>query len=300
MGPAPAGDVSLTLTSVPQFAQGDGHFELWISFATPRTGLRHSSNASAGKFKVREGGQIVGLDYQPVTFQVNRSDSDVPRNSDGEPLWDLAVDALVTIEPAEDPNPDSPGPAWLGGSFLNGTATLSSAHGDALGTSLTGASGSFVLATPTTSATTDEREGIWFVAPGGASGALTLPTLPATWTYEAWVSNNSAAVASLGKFVTAGGADSDGGGPLTGGPPTDAPGYAFPGSDFPYASPGVDLSATSVFITIEPVGSPDGAGPFFLELMGAPVPGGTSPGTTVAMSPAGGLPGGSVRLLATN
>jgi hypothetical protein len=293
-GPGPPGDVTVAVTQFDFLAQGEGHFELWISFAVPR--LRHSANASAGKFRVDGAGQLVGLNGQPANFQVDTTDPDAPLDGNGDPRWSLAVDAFITIEAAGDVD-DIPGPALAGGTFLNGTAQLSPAYADAVNRDFSGIGGSFLLETPSTSTAADAAEGVWFVAPGGGSGSLNLPALPALWVYEGWVSNNFAGLASLGRFSTVGGADSDADGPLSGAPPTDGPGYSFPGSDFPYTTTGVDLSAASVFITLEPVNNADGPGPFFVELLGAPV-NGAAPGVPVSMTTTA-LPGGTVTIPTT-
>ncbi|NNE44705.1 MAG: hypothetical protein HKN12_10880 [Gemmatimonadetes bacterium] len=284
--PDDPGAITLTATAFPAFAQSEGHFELWIAFG--------AGPVSAGRFKVREGGAIVGTDYQPTSFAVDAADPAVPVDGEGRIRWSAASEVLVSVEtsnvPAPRPARITPGPVLLGGTFLNGSAGLSPTHAGAIGENFGSASGSFVLATPSTQTTADETNGVWFVSPGGGSASLALPDLAGDWIYEGWVTNNSAGTASLGRFRSATAADTDGAGPLDGVPPTDAPGYPFPGSDFPFADPGVTLAAGSVFVTAEPVGNADGDGPFFLELMGAPVPGGATPGTSIAMNGTASFP----------
>jgi hypothetical protein len=291
-GPGTSGEIDVAMTQLGANAQGDGHFELWFSFAIPR--LRHSASASAGKFRFDDAGALVGLDGQPATFAVDTTDPDAQLDGNGDPRWALVVDAFITIEASGD-NDDVPGPSLVGGAFLNGTAQLSPGYADAVNRNFGGISGSFLLETPSTSAPGDAVAGAWFVSPGGTASSLNLPSLVGTlWTYEGWVSNNSAGLASLGRFTTVGGPDSDADGPLSGTPATDGPGYSFPGSDFPFGSTGVDLSAASVFITLEPVGNADGPGPFFFELLGAPV-NAAAPGVSVAMNTSA-LPGGTVTI----
>jgi hypothetical protein len=291
-GPGPTGEIDVEPTQFGASAQGQGHFELWFSFAIPR--LRHSANASVGKFRFDDAGALVGLDGQPATFAVDTTDPDAQLDGNGDPRWALVVDAFITIEAPGDDD-DVPGSPLVGGAFLNGTAQLSPGYADAVNRNLVGISGSFLLETPSTSAPGDAVEGVWFVTPGGSAGSLNLPSLAGTlWTYEGWVSNNSAGVASLGRFTTVGGPDSDADGPLSGTPATDGSGYSFPGSDFPFGSTGVDLSAASVFITLEPADNADGPGPFFFELLGAPV-NAAAPGVPVAMN-ASALPGGTVTI----
>ncbi len=288
LDPDPDEIVELTVTGFPVFGQSEGIFELWVSFAltragsvgsgspradeAPGPGARHSAAASAGRFKVNETLQIVDEDYQPMVFTLDPESDDVPTNSNGDILWQLAVDAFITIELREDPDPDDPNvPAIIAGAFLNGAAGLSIAHDDAVGSGgldYAAGSGSFHLATPTTMSTTDELQGVWFAAPGGASASLDLPLPPRGWVYEAWVSLLSLDSASLGRFTNVTGADFDGAGSTTG----TLPGYAFPGSDFPFSGQSLDLTDGAVFITLEPNGDQDGDGPFFLEILGANIP----------------------------
>jgi hypothetical protein len=307
-GPSGAdGTIEASFTGVPESTTYLGHLELWISFAATRTGgaLRHSTNASAGKFKIMNGA-IVGLDYQPMTFAVDTEDPDVPLGNDGQVLWQLAVDAFVSIEPDGDLDPSEPNAVLLGGAFLNGAATLGVDHGDGLDDDFAGVAGTFQLATPSTSANADSLEGCWFATPGSTPAAsLTLPALSVNdavpqsrWIYEAWISLPSAGLASLGRFKTPLLPDGDLDGPLSGVPPTDGPGFAFPGSDFPYGSAGIDLSTGSVLVTLEPVDDNDPNAPFFLELLGGPVPSPVATGVSypLASQTAATFPGGLVTI----
>lgn len=306
-GPGDADVIQASFTGLPESSTYLGHLELWISFAETRVGggaLRHSTNASAGKFKIIDG-QVVGLDYQPMTFAVDADDPDVPK-SDGRILWQLAVDAFVSIEPDEDPDPSGPNAVFLGGAFLNRSADLAIDHADALGLAFGSVAGSFQLATPSTSADADSLEGCWFATPDPAPVAsLSLPALSPSasspqsrWSYEGWISLPSAGLASLGKFRDPAGADADLDGPLSGVPPTDGPGYDLPGSDFPFGTPGVDLSTGSVLVTLEPIEDPDPAAPFFLELLGAAVPSPAAAGVSypLASQTAATFPGGTVTI----
>ncbi len=266
--PEPGDEVGLTLTGLSPVAEGEGALELWISFALPRTpsGLRHSAAASAGRFRIDNSGAIVGLSGGPMVFRVLPGADNVPLTDGGEVAWQLAVDAFVTMEPA--PDADAPGPnlpGIVGGTFLNGNCVLGSHYADALNVDLSSAGGSFHLATPTTAASDDEFEGVWFAAPGGASASLTsLPPPPSGWIYEGWLSLGVFGAVSLGRFAAATGADLDGAGPT----PGPLPGYGFPGSDFPTATSGVDLRPGNVFVTLEPPGEADGATrPSFLTVL---------------------------------
>lgn len=304
-GPTGTTQLQASFTGLPESGTYSGDLELWISFAVGRVGgasLRHTQAASAGKFHV-VGGKTVGLDGQPMTFALDPSDPNVRTDSNGNILWQLAVDAFVTIEPADDPEPAVHGPAFMGGSFRNGTTQLSIGSSDALDEDFATIDGTFLMACPSTSAGGDETEGIWFVTSTTTPAAsLNLPTLSVNdpqknWTYQAWISLPSAGLASLGKFKSPILPDGDLDGPLHGVPPTDSSGYPFPGSDFPYGSAGIDLSLGSVIITLEPVPDNDSGAPFFLEVLGAPIPTGATAGVSYPLSPQPQtFPGGTVTI----
>ena len=277
-------EIEFSLSGFPQFRpfDGEGHFELWIAFADTGGRLRHETAVSAGTFRTNDSGQAVALDFSPLVFQVDPDDENADQNDDGVVDWPLAVDAFISVQ---DPNSPERGPVFLGGNFRNGEATLTVAHADAFGNSFAAASGSFVLATPSTAATADSLRGVWFAEPGGGTPSLALPLLPAgQWRYGGWVSDGFVGSASLGEFVAAAGADSDSSGPLNGVAPTDSPGWSFPGSDFPFGNPDQDFSNASVSITLEPVDTVLRTEPFFLFLMGAPVPAGVSSNTSIPMN----------------
>jgi len=168
-----------------------------------------------------------------------------------------AVDAYVlTIEPAVDADP-GPSPVHiLAGEFSAGAATLSAGHPAALGDDFSTADGPYILNAPSGGATTDYRNGIWWLdADAGPGPILDLPTLPAGWVYEGWVVGPSGPV-STGRFIMASGDDNDAGG-ITSGPYGTPP---FPGQD--YINPPFDLTdGFAAVISIEP--DPDNSpGPF--------------------------------------
>ena len=250
-GPMSDHTLELTVTGFPPLAQSEATFELWISFAL----TRHSAAASAGRFMIDDARKIVGEDYQPAVFALDPEAPEVPTDESGAVLWQLAVDAFITVEPEVDPDPEPTLPALIAGSFLNRTAGLDVGGDDAIGANFSGIAGSFHLATPTTSDTSDENKGAWFATVGGGASSLTLPTLPTGWIYEGWHSHSFAGPRSLGRFRSAGGTDLSGWGP-----PGDANGYAFPGEDFPWGD--VELPGGRVFVTIEPNDNVDGSAPF--------------------------------------
>jgi hypothetical protein len=294
-GPTPSNEIELTLSGFPEFRpfDGEGHFELWIAFAETG-GLRHESAVSVGKFRTDANGQPVNLDFSPLTFSIDPSEPDADQNGDGEVDWPLAVDAFISIQ--EPGSPDR-GPVFLGGNFVNREATLRVSHGDAFGTTFAVASGSFLLATPSTATGADETNGMWFVQPGGAAPSLTLPALPSGWRYGGWAFDNFVGSAELGEFSSPMGADSDSSGPFVGQPPTDSPGYAFPGSDFPFGNLDQDLSNGSVNVTLEPVDTVPRSEPFFLYVLGGPVPAGVGADTSIPMlNSSASFPTASIRI----
>jgi hypothetical protein len=223
---------------------------------------------STGRFSV-EGGRPFNK-----TFSVSQYDAQ-----------NATVFAL-TIEPAVGDDPAPSETHFLAGPFKGASAKLNVAN--ALGVDLSEASGSFLLATPSTSAIADDyNQGIWWVDPSAGPGpSLSLPTLPSGWAYEGWAVVDGMPL-STGRFLDPAGADFDGTGPTAG----PDPGPPFPGQDF--INPPEDLLGGVAVITVEP--EPDNSGdPFTLKpLTGAipaDLPGGTlSPmdNTDKASSPTG-------------
>jgi hypothetical protein len=216
-----------------------------------------------------------------MTFAVDPASDLVPKLGDGSIAWQLAVDAFVTFEPADDLEPEAPNlPGIVGGSFLNGTAILTTDHADALDQNFSSISGSFHLATPTTTATDDEIEGVWFALPGGASPSLVLPPAPTGWTYAGWISGPYFGVVALGGFTSPNGPDFDGPGPFAG---EDGTPYPFPGGDFPLSEPGMDFRGGTVLVTLEPPADADGMGPSFLTVLAATLAPAQAAGVSVTL-----------------
>lgn len=104
-----------------------GHYEGWAIF-------------DGGATKLSTGTFSNGDEY---VFEVDRDLS-------------KAEKIVVTIEPDGDPGPDPSGVVVLAGSLSNGTADLT------FPVDLSGASGSYILATPTDGADSNERRGSGF------------------------------------------------------------------------------------------------------------------------------------------
>ena len=156
------------------------------------------------------------------------------------------------------------GPALLSGTVAGGTGTIA----PALPVDLSGASGQYILATPTNGSDSEERSGIWYVLIPRAPG-LVLPALPAEWVYEGWVTIDGVDV-TTGRFGDPATADDfDGFSGDQGGPPL--PGEDFllsppPGLTFP-----VDLAGMTTFVTLEPAVDPDPA-PSGLTILSGAIP----------------------------
>jgi len=226
-GPA-VGTIQLSFQGLEDLGP-DFVYEGWLA---DETGLK-----SVGTFTVDSGGELSQSEFEVAE----------------EDLW-AADRFVVTIEPAEDDDPDPSQTRCLAGDFgvagaLSGDARLSPEHPDALGDDFSGVFGSYLLETPTTAGLLDDyQNGIWFGIPGAPphwGRLLSLRYLPDGWQYEGWVVIGDSTI-SIGKFRFVSEADSDGPGPAAG--PDAWPDY--PGQDF--IDPAVSLVGCDVMITIEP------------------------------------------------
>jgi hypothetical protein len=159
-----------------------------------------------------------------------------------------ATKFVLTIEPVPDPDPAPSSTHYLAGDFSGDDAMLMVGDPAALGDDFAGAMGDYILNTPSTASdNSDYANGIWWLDPSGSmlEPTLTLPTLPAGWSYEGWVVGSGGPV-TTGKFFDVDAVDLDGGGP-TAGPDPIPP---FPGQD--YVNPPMPLIGYAAVITIEP------------------------------------------------
>jgi hypothetical protein len=234
---------------------------------------------STGKFSVNSAGEL-----SQSTFDVNASD------------LNAAKTFVLTVEPVPDPDAGPSNNKLLAGDFVVNLADLTAGHKDALGNDFTGATGQYLLATPTTATTADEKSGVWFIDhtdPNHQTAGLNLPSLSAGWEYEGWAVINGIPV-TTGKFTSASGADNSApySGPMQGPP--------FPGEDFIQNAPAgltfpTDLTGSKIVVTIEP--SPDNsAAPFMLKPMEATVPNPANPMVNypLANGAVGSFPKGTV------
>ena len=213
---------------------------------------------STGRFTVNSAGEL-----SQTTFDVDASD------------LNAAKTFVLTVEPMPDPDADPSNVKLLAGDFMVNLAEINTSHPDALGNDFTGITSKYLLSTPTTASTADEKSGVWFIdAATQTAGLQNLPALPAGWQYEGWAVINGTPV-TTGKFSTASGADNSApySGPMQGPP--------FPGEDFVQSAPAgltfpTDLTSNKVVISIETV--PDNSSsPFGLKPLDATVPNPSAP-----------------------
>lgn len=221
----------------------------------------------------------------PQSFAIDKSD------------LELAVKFVLTIEPAVDNDPAPAATKMLVGDFSGSTANVSTAIiGDFSNTS-----GSYILATPTDGADTNENSGIWFLDPtsGSPLPGLELPVLSDGWKYEGWVVIGGVPV-STGTFTNVAATDDS---DIFSGPdalpsPNGSDGF-FPGEDFLTNAPAgltfpLDLSGTTAVISVEP--SPDNSvAPFTPKPLAGMIPENALDHTLYSIGQnLGSLPGGSV------
>ena len=202
---------------------------------------------STGTFTVAENGTL-----SQSTFQIDAA------------MLDAATTFVLSIEPIPDSDPAPSNIKILGGDFSGSQASVSVSHGAALGDDFSSATGTVILATPTTETTEDELSGIWFLdlSSGMPATGLSLPTLPANWKYEGWAVIDGQPVTS-GTFTAVDTADDAA--------PFSGPGMgpSFPGEDYVANAPSMvtlptNLSGKTLVISIEP--SPDNSAmPFMFK-----------------------------------
>ncbi len=167
-------------------------------------------------------------------------------------MLDKATTFVLSIEPIPDSEPTPSNIKVLGGDFSGSQASVSVSHGAALGDDFSSATGTVILATPTTETTEDELSGIWFLdlSSGSPAAGLSLPALPSNWKYEGWAVIDGQPVTS-GTFSAVNVADDSA--PFSG-VGTSPP---FPGEDYVANAPSgvtlpTDLSGKTLVISIEP------------------------------------------------
>ncbi len=240
-------DLTLNLSGLDDL--GDGFaYEGWI--------MVDGAPVSTGVFTVDASGNL-----SQTTFEVDMND------------LESATAFILSIEPVPDADPAPSNTKLLGGAFSGNSASVAISHAAALGTSFTGVTGGYIIATPTTNATDDNEAGVWFLDNSGEAPVAGLSNLPdlsglSGWTYEGWAVIDGTPV-STGTFDMATGADANASTSAFKGTDSDGPGY--PGEDFINNAPTgltfpADLTAegTMIVVSIEPV--PDNSpAPFTLK-----------------------------------
>jgi hypothetical protein len=192
---------------------------------------------SLGKFDVLSDGSL-----EPSTFKATESQMAV------------AKQVVISIEPADDPDPAPAVSKVLAGDLDAEGAELNISHPKAVGIDFTAAQGKFMLATPTTGGDDLSEQGIWWIDPDAGdelAPGLVLPSLPPGWKYEGWVQDETGPE-STGKFLRVDEADEDGAGHTagTGGEPPP-----FPGRDF-IDPPRILTIGHIALVSLEPVPDP--------------------------------------------
>ena len=231
------GNLKLSVTNLMASASGE-QYEGWI--------IVDGAPVSTGTFTVDASG---GFSQSSFTVDLAKLNA--------------ATDFVLSIEPMPDSDPAPSAIKILGGSFSGTSATITAAHGAALGDDFSAVMGKYILATPTTTTTDDELSGVWFLdlSSGAPATSLDLPTLPAGWKYEGWAVIDGMPV-TTGTFSMVDKADDAA--PFSG---MDGDGPMFPGEDFVANAPSgltfpTDLSGATVVISIEP--NPDNSPDPFL------------------------------------
>ena len=231
-------------------------YEGWIIVPAPANsdGTVEDAPISTGVFTVNSNGALNQTD-----FEVDATD------------LASATAFVLTIEPNPDPDPNPSNIHILAGDFSGNTAIVSIDHPAALGNDFTSATGTYILATPTDGAMTNENSGIWFLdlTSGNPAQGLFLPTLPAGWKYEGWTVINGTPV-TTGTFTSA--TTVDDADPYS----STMPGPPFPGEDFLVNAPSglnfpTNIAGGAAVISIEPV--PDNSSnPFTLKPLVGDIP----------------------------
>jgi len=231
-------------------------YEGWLIVPVPTNtdGIAEDTPISTGVFTVNSSGTLSQTDFEiDATTMAN------------------ATAFVLTIEPNPDADPNPSAVHILAGDFSGNTSTVSVDHSAALGNDFTSSTGTYILATPTNGAMTNENSGIWFLdlSSGSPAQGLFLPTLPSGWKYEGWTVINGTPV-TTGTFTSA--TVIDDADPYS----STMPGPPFPGEDFLVNAPAgltfpTDIAGGVAVISIEP--DPDNSpNPFSLKPLVGDIP----------------------------
>ena len=245
------GTLALSFTGLEPLTNGF-HYEGWAIIG--------GAPVTTGKFNVDSGGGLVDTNGAAIAGGAFDTGLDLSG----------ATAIVITIEPNGDVDAVAASTHIVSGAVAGGSANLLVGHASALGDDFTGASGSFILATPTNGDDTNENSGIWFLslASGSPAVGLELPMLPAGWAYEGLAVIAGTPV-TTGRFTATDAVDLSA--PFSG---TD-PGPPFPGEDFLMNAPTgltfpTDLAGATAVISIEPEPD-DSPAPFTLKPLVGPI-----------------------------
>lgn len=216
----------------------------------------------------------------PQTFSVNATQ------------LENATRFVLSIEPANDPDPAPADTKLLVGDFSGNSASVNSEIvGD-----FSNASGAFFLRSPTDETGTNngnDHYGVWFGTPGMPPVPnFNLPVLPSGWAYEGWVIGESGPI-TTGTFTAFDARDS-----FDDFSETSQPGPPVPGEDFFINAPTgetfpLDVRGRTVVISVEPV--PDNSpAPFAIKPLVGTAGQETAPATHNFGQNLGSLPSGTV------
>ncbi len=277
MTPAPPETLALSFSGLDPLANGF-HYEGWA--------IVNGAAITTGKFNVDASGALVDLNGAAIANGEFATGTDLTATS--------AI--VITIEPSGDSDAVPAATHVVAGSVSNASAALSVGAPEALGDDFANATGTYILATPTDGANTNENSGIWFLrlASGSPGVGLDLPTLPSGWAYEGWSVIDGTPV-TTGRFTAVDAVDDAA--PFSG----TEPGPPFPGEDFLTNAPSgltfpTDLSGTTAVISIEPEPD-DSPNPFTLKPLVGMVPAGAMDHVTFDLgNNAAGFPTGSATI----
>jgi len=208
---------------------------------------------TTGRFNVNADGEIEGENGEGHVFEIPQANVEA---------------VVISIEPADDPDPAPADAKVLAGDVVDGEAVLTIDHAAALGTDFSEAAGVYILGTPSDGDGNNELSGVWFIDLPTSTG-LDLPELPAGWVYEGWAVIDGVPV-TTGRFTDPGTPDDFAG--YSG--PEDFP--VFPGEDFIINAPEgltfpTDLRGGTLVISVEPEFD-DSPAPFVLKPLVGEVP----------------------------
>ncbi|NQZ01196.1 MAG: hypothetical protein HRT45_11075, partial [Bdellovibrionales bacterium] len=153
------------------------HYEGWV--------IGTNGVFTTGRFNVTADNQVVAVDRDGNALGSlgNTSSSEhAYSDSTGQEL-----SFILTIEPNGDTDPGPSSVHYVGGDFNGNTTNAIVSHSGAIGANFLTSEFSYILATPTNTADTN-NQGIWFLDPTAGPGpSLSLPSLNSSWAYEGWI-----------------------------------------------------------------------------------------------------------------